>query len=157
MVFVLRHALALTFLSCRSNGLTTVYDVSDSTDGLIRLNQSPYGLSMPTDLYDKHVGQQFLEDGVGLGLLRLSERGGVSYHEIVPHNGQIETEFVLRKSKQIREMETAAPNLRDEATLGARRYSQVDMHEKYNGTLQKCHSFLVKKRRLLQHYLIKPF
>jgi hypothetical protein len=138
--FVLRHALALTFLSCRNNALTTVYDVSHSTDGLIHLNQPPYWLSSPTYLYDKHIGQQFLEDGISLGLIRLSERGGVSYHEIVANNGQIEREFVVRKSKQIREMEAAAPNLRgDEATLGAEHYSQVDMHEKYNGMSQKSH------------------
>jgi hypothetical protein len=125
-------------LSCRSNGLTTVYDVSNSDDGLIHLNQPPYGLSSPTNLYDKHVGQQFLEDGVSFSLLRISERGGVSFCEIVPNNDQNERKFTVRKSKQIREMEAAAPNLReDEATLGAGHYSQVNMHEKYNGMSQK--------------------
>jgi hypothetical protein len=84
------------------------------------------------------MGQQFLEDGIGLGLIRLSERGGVSYHEISPNNRQIEREFVVRKSKRIREMEAAAPELRgDQASLGAGHYSQVDMHEKYNSKFWK--------------------
>lgn len=141
---MLKHALALTFLSCRSNGLTTVYDVSHSNDGLIRLDQPPYGLSSPTNLYDEHVGQLFLEDGICPGLLRLSKRGGVSYQEIVPNNGQFEREFVVQKSKQIKDMEVAAPILReDEGTLGAGHYSQVNMHEKYSGMLQKYYSLFV--------------
>jgi len=159
---VLKHLLALTFLSCRSNGLTTVYDVSHSNDGLIRLDQPPYGLSSPTNLYEEHVGQQFLEGDMGLGLLRLSKRGSVSYQEIVPDTGQIEREFVVRKSKQIRDMEAAAPKLRDdEGTFGAGHYSQVNMHEKYNGMFQECHSLFIEKPCLLlalfnQDFLKKP-
>jgi hypothetical protein len=159
---VLKHALVLTFLSCRSNGLTTVYDVSHSNDGLIRLDQPPYGLSSTTNLYDEHVGQQFLEGGIGLGLLRLSKRGSVSYQEIVPNTGQIEKDFVVRKSKQIRDMEAAVPHLRDdEGTFGAGHYSEVNMHKKYSGMLQECHSPFVEKPNLLlalfnQDFLKKP-
>lgn len=131
---LLTHAVALTFLSCRNNGLTTVYDVSHSGDGLIRLNQSPYEVSLPSNLYDKHVGQQFLEDGTGLGLLRLSERSGVIYHEIMPNDDQIKRDLVVRESEQIRKLQAAAPSLREhKAMLGARDYTQVNMHDNYNG------------------------
>lgn len=130
-------------MSCRNNGLITVYDVSHSSDSLIRLNQSPYEFSL-TNLYDKHIGQQFLEGGIGLGLFRLSERGGIDYHEIRPDADQLERESVVRKSKEIIEMEAAAPNLREHnSMLGARNYTQVDKHEKYNGTLYNCHLLFI--------------
>ena len=133
---MIRRPLALTFLSCRNNSLTTVYDVSHSSDGRIQLNQSPYELVSPTNVYDKHIGQKFLEDGIGLSIFRLSERGSVSYHEIRPNTDRLERESVVQKSKEIIEMEAAVPNLREhKSMLGAGNYTQVDKHEKYNGML----------------------
>lgn len=83
-----------------------------------------------------HTGQQFLEVGIGLGLLRLSERGGVSFQEILPTDCQVPKQFFVQKSRQINDMEVAAPNLQEHMfMLGARYYTQVNMHDKYNGML----------------------
>ena len=120
---------ALTFLSSRNNGLVTVYDVSQSNQGLIRLDQPPYMLSSSKSLYEKYTGQQFLVEDAGLCLLRLSERGSVCCSEIHPANSEVERQLSV---ENVAELGSSAKDIPDSFTLGEEKYSEVDMHEKYN-------------------------
>jgi hypothetical protein len=125
----LKIVKALTFLSCRNNGLVTVYDVSQSNQGLIQLNQPPYMLSSSKSLYEKYTGQQFLVEDAGFCLLRLSERGSVCCSEIHPANSEVERQLIVEK---VAELGSSAKDMPDRFTLGDQNYTEVDMHEKYN-------------------------
>ncbi|PPQ93290.1 hypothetical protein CVT25_015288 [Psilocybe cyanescens] len=78
----------LTFLTSRNNGMVTVYDVSRSLEGLIHLNNLPYVLPGNLNMYQKHLGQKFIFHNESMGLVRLSERKGVEYSEVLPSTAE---------------------------------------------------------------------
>ena len=59
--------------------MITVYDVSRSQSNLVSVNAAPYALSNGTSLYGKYDGHGVVDHNHGFGLVRLSERGGLSY------------------------------------------------------------------------------
>ena len=64
--------LDFTLLKSRNNGLITVYNVS----------RSPYAHSNGTSLYGKYDGQGIVVHDHRFGLVRLSERGKLSYNAL---------------------------------------------------------------------------
>lgn len=134
------HLAAFTFLTSRNNGLVTIYDVCQVDRGLIQFNQSPYALISPQNVYEKHIGQQFIPKGDGFLLTRLSETGSITCHEIKPSNRDMEEELVVEKSKEIEQLEVAASKVDiREDPIGGQDFTQVDLSKVYNGMCYAIH------------------
>ena len=69
-------------MKSRNNGLITVYDVSWSQSTPVSVNAAPYALSNGTSLYGKYDGHGIVIHDHRFGLVRLSERGGLSYNAL---------------------------------------------------------------------------
>jgi len=131
---MLMEVSALTFLSCRNNGLVTIYEVSPSNEGLIQLVQPPHMLSSSESLYERHAGQRFLADEIGMGIVRLSERGSVTYRSIKPASIGAERHLMVQRSKDMVELDASTPKTQEtRPTLGDINYTESDFREKYNG------------------------
>ena len=108
--------------------MITVYDVSRSQDGLVSVNTAPYALSTGTSLYDKHDGQGIVVHSHGFGVVRLSERGRLSYNALAFDASGGYAPVV--------EWTTALEELRTTTILHTDVYQdrpQVDLFRVYNG------------------------
>lgn len=122
-----------TLLRSRNNGLITVYDVSRSQSNLVSMNATPYVLSTGTSLYDKHDGQGIMVHNRGFGLVRLSERGRLSYNALA-FDASEEYTPVVEWTAALQELRTTTATLRADAEpLGSRDSSQVDLLPVYDG------------------------
>ncbi|KAF9454575.1 hypothetical protein P691DRAFT_655672 [Macrolepiota fuliginosa MF-IS2] len=101
---------ATTILSSRRNGLMTIYSVSRHDDQLIRANDLPYGISLPTN-YCQYTGQAFLQhESRGVTVFRNNERAEV--HCVQLHNAMVDSELpdtlVLEESNAIKDLRKKA-------------------------------------------------
>ena len=136
MCLHLRCVLALTFLTTRKNALTTIYDVSQSSEDLIKLNSLPSGLTPQNGTYPRHLGQKiFLRDKT-IGLARLSERGSVQYTELLSNvDVEHEVSYAVDLSSEALELAASSANARaDIGPRGLREFAQIDAHLIYDGT-----------------------
>lgn len=111
-----------------------MYEVSPSSEGLIQLVQPPHILSSSESLYERHTGQRFLADEIGMGIVRLSERGGVTYRLIKPANIGAERRLIVQESNDMLGLDASTPKTREtRPVLGDINYTESDLREKYNG------------------------
>ncbi|KAF8911009.1 hypothetical protein CPB84DRAFT_1763121 [Gymnopilus junonius] len=126
----------LTFLTTRNNALTTIYDVSRSSESLVTLNTLPFALSQERSVYRKNVGRKFIR-GETLGLARLSERGSVEYTELVSDlDPQIH--YIVNFPPEIEKLAAASANIHtDIGPRGLREFSQVDLRPAYDALFRR--------------------
>ncbi|KAF8798099.1 hypothetical protein BYT27DRAFT_7203813 [Phlegmacium glaucopus] len=128
---------AFTLLKSRNNGLITVYDVSQSQSNLVSMNAAPYPLSTGGSLYDKHDGQEIVVHNHGFGLIRLSERGGLSYNALAFDTLEEHTP-VVEWTAALQELETKTTTLRPDAgPLGHQERSQVNFFSVYDALFRR--------------------
>lgn len=129
--------IALTFLTSRNNGMVTVYDVSRSLEGLIHLNNLPYVLPGNLNMYQKHLGQKFIFHNESMGLVRLSERKGVEYSEVLPSTAEPHGGHTVELTEEMfkwRATHASVPaNINP---LGLQEFSQVNLHSTYDGNVK---------------------
>ena len=125
--------LAFTLLTSRNNGLITVYDVSRSQSNLVSVNSAPYALSNGTSLYGKYDGHGIVVHGHRFGLVRLSERGGLSYN-VLAFDSSEEYTPVVEWTTALQELKTTTATFcSDAGPLNFQDRPHVDLGPVYHG------------------------
>jgi len=97
------------------------------------VNAAPYALSTGASLYDKHDGQGIVIHNHGFGLVRLSERGGLSYNALA-FDALEERTPIVEWTAALQELKTKTATLcTDAGPLGHQDRSQVDLFSVYDG------------------------
>lgn len=125
---------ALTFLTSRSNGMVSVYDVSRTVEGLVHLDALPYVISGNVDIYQRNVDQRFIFRDSHMALVRHSEDQGLQILELLPSNSVTDDTHSIKLSQDMQELLERKTN--PGANLGPaalQEYAQVDLHLTYDG------------------------
>ena len=101
-------------MKSRNNGLITVYDVSRSQSDLVSVNAAPYALSNDTTLYGKYDGQEIVVHDHRSGLVRLSERGRLSYNALAFDSSEEYTP-VVEWTTALQELKATTATFRSDA------------------------------------------
>jgi hypothetical protein len=122
--------------------LITTYDVSRSQSNLVSVNSAPYALSNGTSLYGKYDGQGIAVHDHRFGLVRLSERGGLSYNALVFDSPEEYTP-VVEWTTALQELKTTTATFcSDAGPLDFQDRPHVDLGPVYDGK-KNSREFLV--------------
>ena len=119
-------------MKTRNNGLTTVYDVSRSQSNLVSVNATPYALSNGTSLYGKYDGHGIVTHDHRFGLVRLSERGELSYN-VLAFDSTEEYTPVVEWTTALEELKTTTATFCSDAGPLDEDRPHVDLGPVYHG------------------------
>ena len=113
--------------------MVTVYDVSRSQSNLVSVNAAPYALSNGASLYGKYEGHGIVVHNNRFGLVRLSERGELSYNALAFDSSEEYTP-VVEWTTALQELKTTTATFSsDSGPLDFQDRSHVDLGPVYDG------------------------